>query len=125
MRVNGRRMSASKRASQLASNPAPPPPVAKEEAPLPEPPPKEMQFIPKFKGAAEMEARRRLRIMARRGQRTSVQKPPSVTSRNLNPELSSSEEEEDASSSSEDNEEDFDTDQVGDDIMDEGDEFDP
>ncbi|KAG6325836.1 hypothetical protein ID866_13253, partial [Astraeus odoratus] len=120
----GRRMSAYKRASQLASKPAAPAPVAKDEPPLPESPPMEMQFIPKLKGAAEMEARRRLHIMARRGQHTSVQKPPSVTSGNLNHELSSSEEKEDTSSSSEDNGEDFDANQVGDDIMDGRDEFD-
>ncbi|KAI6142833.1 stress-activated map kinase interacting protein 1-domain-containing protein [Pisolithus tinctorius] len=123
MRVNGRRLSNSKRASRLAGNPPPPPlPVAKEEpAPL-EQPAKEAQFIPKFKGAAEMEARRRLRMMARRGQPPGPQKPPSVASRSLNPELSSSEDENETVE--EENEEDFDADQIADD-MDEGDEFDP
>lgn len=123
MRVNGRRLSNSKRASRLAGNPPPPPlPVAKEEpAPL-EQPAREAQFIPKFKGAAEMEARRRLRMMARRGQPPGAQKPPSVASRSLNPELSSSEDENETVE--EENEEDFDTDQIADD-MDEGDEFDP
>ncbi|KAI6045350.1 stress-activated map kinase interacting protein 1-domain-containing protein [Pisolithus marmoratus] len=119
MRVNGRRSSTSKRASGLSNNP-PPPPAAKEE--LASPPAKEAQFIPKFKGAAEMEARRRLRMMARRGQPSGAQKPLSIVTRNLNPELSSSESE--SETVEEENDEDFDTGQIADD-MDEGDEFDP
>ncbi|KAI6010115.1 stress-activated map kinase interacting protein 1-domain-containing protein [Pisolithus marmoratus] len=119
MRVNGRRSSDSKRASRLSNNP-PPPPIAKEE--LASPPAKEAQFIPKFKGAAEMEARRRLRMMARRGQPSGAQKPLSIVTRNLNPELSSSEGE--SETIEEENDEDFDTGQIADD-MDEGDEFDP
>ncbi|KAI6104188.1 stress-activated map kinase interacting protein 1-domain-containing protein [Pisolithus sp. B1] len=115
MRVNGRRLSNSKRASHLARNP-PPPPAPKEELALPEPPAKEAQFT------EEMEARRRLRMMARRGQPPGAQKPPSVVSRNLNPELSSSEGE--SETAEEENDEDSDTDQIADD-MDEEDEFDP
>ncbi|KAG6331461.1 hypothetical protein ID866_7630 [Astraeus odoratus] len=88
-------MSTSERTSQFASKPAPPP-VAKEE----EPPPKEVQFIPRFKGIVEIDARRRLRMV-----------------------LSSLEEE--GTWSEQGSEEGFDTDQVRDDIMDEGDEFDP
>ncbi|OBZ77958.1 Stress-activated map kinase-interacting protein 1 [Grifola frondosa] len=47
------------------------------------------EFVPKFKGAAEMEARRRLRMLARRTPSSAGAKPvtPAV---NLNPELSSS-----------------------------------
>ncbi|KAL4073502.1 stress-activated map kinase interacting protein 1-domain-containing protein [Scleroderma citrinum] len=125
MRVNGRRLSTSKRASQIKSKPVPPPPQPppKEEVAPPDPPAKEIQFIPKFKGAAEMEARRRLRMMARRGQPASVQRPPTLATRNLNPELSSSEGEDGLLE--DENDEDFDSDELGDDIMDEGDEFDP
>ncbi|KAL0958301.1 hypothetical protein HGRIS_000449 [Hohenbuehelia grisea] len=46
---------------------SPQPPKDMPPAPAAEPPPKVVQFIPKFKGAAEMEARRRVRMMARRG----------------------------------------------------------
>lgn len=121
MRVSGRRLSNSKRASRLVGSP-PHPPARKDELAPPEPPAKEVQFVPRFKGAEEMEARRRLRMMARRGQLPGAQKPPSVVSRNLNPELSSSEGE--SGTAEEENENDSDTDQVVDD-MDEEDEFDP
>ncbi|KAI5991140.1 hypothetical protein EDD15DRAFT_2449123 [Pisolithus albus] len=121
MRVSGRRLSNSKRASRLAGN-LPRPPARKDELAPPEPPAKEAQFIPRFKGAVEMEARRRLRMMARRGQPPGAQKLPSVVSRDLNPELSSSEGE--SGTAEEENEEDSDTDQIVDD-MDDEDEFDP
>jgi hypothetical protein len=76
------------------------------------------QFIPKFKGAAEMEARRKLRMLARRGQ-ASHPKHASDVNKHLNPELSSSD---DDILEDDDNDDDFDL--MGDD-MDEGDEFDP
>lgn len=112
----------------MTSKPISPPlplplPLPKEEVAPPDPLAKEVQFIPKFKGAAEMEARRRLRMMARRGQPASVQKPPSMVTRNLNPDISSSEE--DDGLIEDENDEEFDTDELGDDSMDEGDEFDP
>ncbi|KIJ61493.1 hypothetical protein HYDPIDRAFT_116002 [Hydnomerulius pinastri MD-312] len=101
--------------------------LKKEDLPPPEPPAKEIQFIPKFKGAAEMEARRKLRMLARRGQATSAPKPPSVVSKILNPEMSSSEEDDGILEDDNDDDDDdgFDLDERGDDIMDEGDEFDP
>ncbi|KAH9939185.1 stress-activated map kinase interacting protein 1-domain-containing protein [Amylocystis lapponica] len=86
------------------------------------------QFVPKFKGAAEMEARRRLRMLARTPP-GGEPKPPVATT-NLNPEISSS-----SSSSSdededdllaEDDDEDFDLVADVDDSMEmDGDEFDP
>ncbi|KAH7921554.1 SIN1-domain-containing protein [Leucogyrophana mollusca] len=93
-----------------------------ESAPL-EPPPKEVQFIPKFKGAAEMEARRKLRLQARRGPSASIPKQPAVIAGNLNPELSSSDEEEGILE--EDNDDDFDMVAPVEENMDEADEFDP
>jgi hypothetical protein len=92
------------------------------EDPLPpELPAKEIQFIPKFKGAAEMEARRKLRMQARRGQAIPAPTPASVGSKHLNPENSSSEEDDELLE--DENDDDFDL-ECGDD-MDEGDEFDP
>ncbi|KAH7882448.1 stress-activated map kinase interacting protein 1-domain-containing protein [Phlebopus sp. FC_14] len=159
MRVNGNRVSSSKRASRIANRlsnhnedvstphatasrgvltgpsesdsrtrgldvefiaPSAHRSIQKDEPPLPEPPTKELQFIPRFRGAAEMEARRKLRMLARRGQPTSCPKPASV---NLNPELSSSSEEDVLLD--DENDDDFDLVDHGDDIMDEGDEFDP
>ncbi|KAJ7201648.1 stress-activated map kinase interacting protein 1-domain-containing protein [Mycena pura] len=49
-------------------------PSASEEAPVA----KAVQFIPKFKGAAEMERRRRLRMAARRGPGAAAPTPPPV-----------------------------------------------
>ncbi|KAF9220725.1 SIN1-domain-containing protein [Gyrodon lividus] len=162
MRVTGRRVSTSKRASQIANGlsvhpeepestpqaalsrtniigqgdtdarPRPPEVEAitatvsgsspKEDPPPPEPPAKEIQFIPKFKGAAEMEARRKSRMLARRGQAVSAPKPASIGSKLPNPEISSSEEDEGLLE--DENDDDFDLVECGDD-MDEGDEFDP
>ncbi|KAF9239245.1 stress-activated map kinase interacting protein 1-domain-containing protein [Melanogaster broomeanus] len=96
--------------------------LPKEDPPPPEPPAKEIQFIPKFKGAAEMEARRKLRMQARQGQPISAPRLPSITSKHLNPEISS--EEEDEGLLEDENVDDSDLDECGDD-MDEGDEFDP
>ena len=80
------------------------------------------QFVPRFRGAAEMDARRKLRILARQGAITAAHVPVS-TEPSLNPELSSTEEEE---SPSADDEDEFDDGADGDDSMDmDGDEFDP
>jgi hypothetical protein len=94
-------------------------PVAEQE-----PSPKGVQFIPKFKGAAEMEARRKMRMLARRGPLAADIKPPPAVVVNLNPESSSS-----SSSSDEEDglseEDDFDEITGAGDDMDDGDEFDP
>ncbi|KAF8962331.1 stress-activated map kinase interacting protein 1-domain-containing protein [Flammula alnicola] len=89
--------------------------TAPEEAPVA----KVVQFIPKFKGAAEMEARRRVRMAARRGPAAPAAQP--VPPPNI-----------DFSSSSEDeveipmvSEDEFDDGDAVVDSMDEGDEFDP
>lgn len=156
MRVSGRRVSASRRASQIAnrlsipqqdpdaphqsapSRPIPivttdaePPPSQdidvsrsshKDDLP-PEPPAKELQFTPRFKGAAEMEARRKLRMLARRGNASTNPKHASDANKHLNPEISSSE---DSDTSPEDDDNDDESDRVDrPDDMDEGDEFDP
>lgn len=94
----------------------------KDNPPPPEPPVKEVQFIPKFKGAAEMEARRKLRMLARRGQASANPKPASDVNKYLNPDISSSSS--DDGILEDDNDDDFDLVERGDD-MDEGDEFDP
>lgn len=79
------------------------------------------QFVPKFKGAAEMEARRKMRLLTRRGPTMDVKALPPVVA-GLNPELSSSDEDEDDIL---DEEDDFDEiTGTGNDI-DDGDEFDP
>ncbi|KAK7064677.1 stress-activated map kinase interacting protein 1-domain-containing protein [Favolaschia claudopus] len=83
-----------------------------EEAPVA----KVVQFIPKFKGAAEMEARRRVRMAARRGPGAAAPAPPPVLSFSS----SSDEEEENADESS-----DSDFGHTTVDAMDDGDEFDP
>lgn len=58
-----------------------------EEAPV-----KMVQFIPKFKGAAEMEARRRMRMLARKPpSAVDAPPPPPANTVPINPELSSSE----------------------------------
>lgn len=68
-------------------------PLQAETPPVEQPPVvKQPQFIPRFKGAAEMEARRKMRMLARRqapGVAETKPQPPPPT---LNPELSSSEE---------------------------------
>ncbi|GBE87664.1 stress-activated map kinase interacting protein 1-domain-containing protein [Sparassis latifolia] len=92
--------------------------LTQEPAPSP-------QFIPRFKGAAEMEARRKLRMLARASPGV-VGTKPLAASGYLDPELSSSES---SSSDGEDDiidEEDFDLAADADDSMDiDGDEFDP
>jgi hypothetical protein len=104
-------------------------------------PPKPTIFIPKFKMAADMEARRRQRMQARAQIRGPEQHQ---TSRNLDPEMSSSDEEiqravpldsssskttsESESGEEEEEDEDEDYDQVPDaedDMVSDGDEFDP
>lgn len=94
----------------------------KDDPPPPEPPAKEILFVPKFKGAAEMEARRKLRMLARRGQTSANPKTTSDVNKYLNPEISSSDD--DDGILDDDNDDEFDIIQRGDD-MDEGDEFDP
>lgn len=110
--------------SESAEDPSPAPP---------DPPPKGAQFIPKFKGAAEMEARRKMRMQgmqARRGGQpplaVDTRHPPPRTVANLNQESSSSEDEAGLSESDDEVDSDFGdlTGGAGDD-MDEGDEFDP
>ncbi|KAG2140578.1 stress-activated map kinase interacting protein 1-domain-containing protein [Suillus clintonianus] len=98
------------------------PALKKDDPPL-EPPPRDVPFVPKFKGAAEMEARRRLRMMARRGVPASMPKVPSVPTRGLNPDFSSSDDED--GMLEDDNDDDYDLVAPGDDNMDEADEFDP
>jgi hypothetical protein len=80
---------------------------------------KTVQFIPKFKGAAEMEARRKLRMMGRAGPGGAPPPPPP-------PPVpvswdSSSDEDEAVQSDDDDDEEDV----FGNVSMDDGDEFDP
>lgn len=85
-----------------------------------EPSAKGVQFIPKFKGAAEMEARRKMRMLARRGPITVETKPLPTIVANINPELSSSDDDEGML-----DDDDFEEiTETGDD-MDDGDEFDP
>ncbi|KJA14847.1 hypothetical protein HYPSUDRAFT_208357 [Hypholoma sublateritium FD-334 SS-4] len=82
-----------------------------EEAPVT----KVVQFIPKFKGAAEMEARRRVRMAARRGPGGALTAQPA---QRPNLDFSSSEDEVDNPTS-------YAFDETVVDSMDEGDEFDP
>lgn len=84
-------------------------------------PPSKVQFIPRFKGAAEMEARRRLRMFARRGPGKAGMRQPQ-TAHTANLDLSSS-----SSSSSADTIDENDFDEMsGNDSGDESDdEFDP
>ncbi|KAJ7778713.1 stress-activated map kinase interacting protein 1-domain-containing protein [Mycena maculata] len=89
-------------------------PTVAEEAPVA----KAVQFIPKFKGAAEMEARRRVRMAARRGPGGAAPAPPPV----LHFSSSSSDEEENIADDSSDS--DFGQANAAD-AMDDGDEFDP
>lgn len=105
-----------------APQPPPQPTINKEDVP-PEPPQKEVHFVPNFKGAAEMEARRRLRMMARRGLPASMPKVPSITTRSINPEISSSDG--DDGVSEDENDDDFELVAPGNGNMDETDEFDP
>ncbi|KAJ7698740.1 stress-activated map kinase interacting protein 1-domain-containing protein [Mycena rosella] len=88
-------------------------PTVAEEAPVA----KAVQFIPKFKGAAQMEARRRERMAARRGPGGAAPAPPPVLDFS-----SSSDEEEIMAGDSSDS--DFGQPNAAD-AMDDGDEFDP
>ncbi|KAF8217816.1 stress-activated map kinase interacting protein 1-domain-containing protein [Mycena galopus ATCC 62051] len=87
-------------------------PTVAEEAPVA----KAVQFIPKFKGAAEMEARRRVRMAARRGPGGAV---PAAA-----PVLDSSSSDEDENLADDSSDSDFPTTNAAD-AMDDGDEFDP
>ncbi|EPQ53477.1 SIN1-domain-containing protein [Gloeophyllum trabeum ATCC 11539] len=105
----------------VSANPNP----ERSEPPAPEVPAK-VPFIPKFKGAAEMEARRRARLEARRPPAINTARPPPKAV-NLDPEISSSDSEgaaadEESESESESDESD-DIPDAGEDI--DGDEFDP
>jgi hypothetical protein len=91
---------------------SPPPLPAKDVQP---------QFIPRFKGAAEMEERRKMRMLARRQGPDAVGPPPRPTA--MNPELSSSEE--DVLMSESDGEDNFEEVVHVQGTMDDGDEFDP
>ncbi|KAF7359268.1 hypothetical protein MSAN_01269200 [Mycena sanguinolenta] len=88
-------------------------PTVAEEAPVA----KAVQFIPKFKGAAEMEARRRVRMAARRGPGGAAPAPPPVLDFS-----SSSDEEDNIADDSSDS--DFPQTNAAD-AMDDGDDFDP
>ncbi|KAI0938854.1 hypothetical protein AcV5_000442 [Taiwanofungus camphoratus] len=94
-------------------------------------PPRELspEFHPKFKGAAEMEARRRLRMLAR-GPPGVLATKPSIPVVNLNPEISSSESESEEDEGediiADEDEEEFDLVADADDGMEiDADEFDP
>ncbi|KAH9477743.1 Target of rapamycin complex 2 subunit sin1 [Psilocybe cubensis] len=94
--------------------------TAPEEAPVT----KVVQFIPKFKGAAEMEARRRIRMAARRGPGGAMTRQPQP--QNLSFDTSSEEEAGEPVISDESSSDEFE--EVGGkaaESMDEGDEFDP
>lgn len=93
-------------------------PTASEEAPVA----KVVQFIPKFKGAAEMEARRRARMAARRGPGAPApaQPPPPLT---LDSSSSSSDEADIVPSVDDSSDSDFG--EVAGGSLDDGDEFDP
>ncbi|KII84683.1 hypothetical protein PLICRDRAFT_57646 [Plicaturopsis crispa FD-325 SS-3] len=82
----------------------------KSEDPPPAPPAKEVQFIPKFKGAAEMEARRRVRMQARVAPAVAEVKPPPPPPIALNPEFSSSDEDESDNEILDEDADDFDDD---------------
>ncbi|KAJ3918263.1 stress-activated map kinase interacting protein 1-domain-containing protein [Lentinula edodes] len=88
---------------------------------------KVVQFIPKFKGAAEMEARRRIRMagMAARRGFTNGEPAPSVEPVRPDPTLDDTSSEEDVVHIADDDSPDSDFDQVDNDSMDDGDEFDP
>ncbi|EIW77134.1 hypothetical protein CONPUDRAFT_109640 [Coniophora puteana RWD-64-598 SS2] len=116
--INGNAESASQTAAGNAS-------TTGEQAPAPPPRPVQVQFIPKFKGAAEMERRRMARMRLRRGPIPVDDKPQVVVTGNLNPEDSSSSEEPEVMSSSDSIDSDFDIVNPPENGMDDGDEFDP
>lgn len=100
------------------------------QGPKMESPVKQVLFVPKFKGAAEMEARRRQRMVVRAQHSPQAQPPPPPPPANLNPEFSSSEEDQASSPESPDDassDEDF-GEVIQDGLSDmesDGDEFDP
>ncbi|KAF4616357.1 hypothetical protein D9613_008618 [Agrocybe pediades] len=110
--------------SDTESSPEPKVQVQQATAPPEEAPvAKAVQFIPKFKGAAEMEARRRVRMAARRGPGAVARPTPPA---NLSFDTSSEEEAEEAPATGDISSDEFEV--VGAktvDAMDEGDEFDP
>jgi target of rapamycin complex 2 subunit MAPKAP1 len=87
----------------------------------PEPPAKGIH-IPKFKYSADMEAKRKMRMQARRGPIATETKTIPTVAASLNPELSSSDDDDEDSMSDDDDFEEIT--ETGDD-MDDGDEFDP
>ena len=91
-------------------------PTAPEDSPVQ----KVVQFVPKFKHTAEMEARRRVRMAARRAPASNLLHPPPKASFDS----SSSEEEPPLGDESSSDEGDFDDDGPEVDSMDEGDPFD-
>lgn len=93
-------------------------PTVVEEVPVT----KVVQFIPKFKGAAEMEARRRIRMAARRGPGAA---PPPVLDIDSSDSSSSSSEDEVIPIADDASDSDFDDVTGGNDSLDDGDEFDP
>lgn len=82
---------------------------------------KVVQYIPKFKGAEEMEARRRVRMAARRGPGGGAPQPPPPPP---NLDFSSSDEDVGATLADDSSSDEFDV-TGGNDSMDDGDEFDP
>ena len=114
MHVSGRRVFTPRRALQMNEPRVNPIPTPDADRPSPPDPPP----IPNFKGVVEMEARRKLRMLAR-GHASANPKNASDASKYLNPELSSSD---DPDASLDDDG--FDLLDRADD-MDEGDEFDP
>ncbi|KAF5364725.1 hypothetical protein D9757_012495 [Collybiopsis confluens] len=101
------------------------PTVPEKEAPVQ----KVVQFIPKFRGAAEMEARRRLRMAARRNGAPTSAPVPTQPPKPLSFDDTSSEDEATVPAVDDDSsgDDDVDSDFGGrdDDSMDDGDEFDP
>ncbi|KAI0065310.1 SIN1-domain-containing protein [Artomyces pyxidatus] len=84
------------------------------------------QFVPKFKGAAEMDERRRLRLQARHGASRGASRTIASPNKSLMPELSSEDEDEEDSSPADDDEDEFDDVGDVDDSMEiDVDEFDP
>ncbi|KAI0264615.1 stress-activated map kinase interacting protein 1-domain-containing protein [Gloeopeniophorella convolvens] len=128
MRVNGERRASKLSQTVIAPVPEEPPKSPPEHTRAPPDPPPKPIFVPKFKGAAEMDERRRLRMQARRGLTAAAPETRVVASpdKNAAPELSSSSSEEDDSFSPEDEDEDFDdVVDVGASVDNDEDEFDP
>lgn len=100
--------------------------LEKEKETQPKSQPKTLGFVPKFKGAAEMEARRRVRLMAREPPKA-VEVAPPPTWADLEDSSSENEADGEGGDPDEDDDEDdgFESAPVADDSMDIGDEFDP